>query len=95
VREDSDIAEDSMMNLKMKIIQWLTRKWDLLIVARCGANGCVFMNADEESEKHLRAILHSAFENNQNQVKHLILGATEDWLKERDVETRNFIEKIK
>jgi hypothetical protein len=53
------------------------------------------MNADEESEKHLRAILHSAFENNQNQVKHLILGATEDWLKEREVETRNFIERIK
>lgn len=84
-----------MMDLKIRIIQWLTRRWDLLIVARCGANGRVVLNADEESEKHLRAILHSAFEDNQNQVKILILGATEDWLKEREVETRNFIEKIK
>lgn len=84
------------MDLKIRIIQWLTRKWDLLIVARCGANGCVFLNADEEeSEQHLRAILHSAFENNQDQVKSLILGATEDWLMEREVETKNFIERIK
>lgn len=83
------------MDLKIRIIQWLTRKWDLLIVARCGANGCVFMNADEESEKHLRAILYSAFHNDQKQVKSLILGAAEDWLKEREVETKNFIERIK
>lgn len=95
MRKDSDIAEDSMMNLKMKIIEWLTKGWDLLVVARCGANGCVFMNADEESEKHLRAILYSAFRNDQEQVKSLILGAAEDWLKEREVETKNFIEKIK
>ena len=84
------------MDLKIRIIQWLTRKWDLLIVARCGADGCVFLNDDEEeSEQHLRAILHSAFENNQDQVKSLILGATEDWLMEREVETKNFIERIK
>ena len=84
-----------MMDLKIRIIQWLTRGWDLLVVARCGANGCVFLNADEESGQHLRAILHAAFENNQDQVKSLILGATEDWLKEREVETKNFIERIK
>lgn len=85
-----------MMDLKIRIIQWLTRSWDIFIVARDGINGCVVLSADEnEGENHLRAILHSAFHNDQEQVKSLILGAAEDWLKEREVETKNFIERIK
>lgn len=83
------------MSWKIRFILWLVRKWDFLLVARCGENGCVTMNADEESERHLRAILHSAFQNGQDRVKDLIFGATEDWLMEREVETKIFIEKIK
>lgn len=82
------------MMWRTKLICFLARRWDMLLVARGGREGCVIMNADEESEKHLRAILHSAFENGQENVKSLILGTTEDWLKERVVETKNFIAKI-
>lgn len=94
VREVSDIAEDNM-NWRIKLILMLVKKWDFLLVARCGEMGCVTMNADDDSQMHLRAILHSAFENGQDNVKSVILGASEDWLKEREIETRNFIERIK
>lgn len=90
-----DIAEGNMKNIKIKIILWLIRKWDFLIVGRCNEMGCVLTNTDEESERHLRAILHASFRDGREDVKSLILGASEDWLKEREVETKNFIERIK
>lgn len=72
------------------------RHWDFLLVARAECNGYVLMNADEEEgEKHLRAILHSSFRHDEERVKNLILGVSEDWLKERVVETKEFIERIK
>lgn len=83
------------MKLKLKLIKFLARKWDFLIVARSGEAGCVMYNQDEDSEAHIRAILYSAFENGYEDVKSIILGASEDWLKERVVETKNFIERIK
>lgn len=84
-----------MMDLKIKIIRWLIRKWDFLIVARDGNEGCVILNGDDESEKHLRAILCSAFRDRQEKVQDIIIGTAEDWLKCHVVEANNFIKKIK
>lgn len=81
------------MRLKMKIILWLIRKWDFFFVGDIDGNGVVAMS--DEGDEYLRGILHAAFLNGQDNVKNLILGAAEDWLKEREVETRNFIERIK
>lgn len=83
------------MKLKLTLIKLLMRNWDFFLVARSGENGCVVYNQDEESEAHIRAILHSAFESGEEDIKRLVLGATEDWLKERVVETKDFIERIK
>lgn len=90
-----DIADDNMKKLKIGLICWLMRRWDFLIVGRCDEMGYVLTNSDEESEPHLRAILYASFRDGREDVKSLILGASEDWLKEREVETKNFIEKIK
>lgn len=95
-KTDLDTLGDSIMGkLKVKIATWLLDNCDYLLVARTNNEGIVAMKADEDAIKHLRAILHASFLDGQEQIKEVIIGATEDWLKEREVETKNFIERIK
>lgn len=81
------------MDLKVKIISWLIRKWDFLLVARDGIEGMVVYEEDNDKRGNLATILYSCMEY-KDEVKELTLSAAEKYLSRYEIEGRNFCKRV-
>lgn len=81
------------MDFKVKIISWLIRKWDFLLVARDGIEGMVVYEEDNDKRGNLAAILYSCMEY-KDEVKELTLSAAEKYLSRYEIVGRNFCKRV-
>lgn len=81
------------MDFKLKIISWLIRKWDFLLVARDGIEGMVAYEEEKDKHGHLATILYSCMEH-EEEVKELVLIAAEKYLSRYEIEGRNFCKRV-
>ena len=83
------------MNLKYRIIKFLARRWDfLLVVHEPDHQGAVMYQVeDEERAEHVIAILASCM-SEKDEVKALILGATAQHFDRYEIDGNNFLQEV-
>lgn len=84
-----------MLDILTKIIAWMLRKCDFVLVVRRKGDGYFVINGDDEGRKHLEAITMCAIRNGYVGAKEYILDTAAEYLKPLEIESKEFIERIK
>lgn len=84
-----------MIRLKTKLIELLLHNYDYFMVMRHKCDGCVMEVGDEEDRVHLCNIMLSAMQDDNAHTREIILNTAEAYLKPLEIESKNFIERIK
>lgn len=84
-----------MFDILVKFVTWILRRCDFLLVVRRHGEGYAVTNADGDGRKHLSAITVCAIKNGYDEVKDYILDTAADYLKPLEIESKDFMERIK
>lgn len=87
-----------MLNIRLRIIQWLLDNLDFILVIHRDRNtgehnGAVLYQVGQETEEHLQAIIASGIENRE-EIKSIVLGGAKMYLSRYEIDGRNFAQEI-
>lgn len=84
-----------MFDLLIKLVTWMMRRCDYMLVVRRRGKGFLAVNTDEDGRKHLSAITVCAIKNGYEDAKDYVLDTAADYLQPLAIESREFAERIK